>query len=373
MEQYKTLYVDATRIKSGGGVQHLQEILKSHELSFFDEVIIFSYSELELKLKSINGKILFRTNYFINKNILTCLFWQFFFLKREIINENSILLTLDSTSLCTYKKNIITNQDIIGFQKNSLSYFKGMDFFYNFLKYKIAKRAVKHSFGAIFTTNFAKSLFKREISREDIVISHGVNLNILPKKNYYTSQKKYFDIIYVSPILAYKNHLYIIESLKDLAKQFNLQLHFVGGGDKTLISKIKSKIETYSLKEHFIFYPFLDHDEVMKLIINSDIALFTSSVECFGITLLEYMRSAMPIICSNASSLPETLKDTGIYIDLNKNNDLKEAVKRFYFDEKLREKYGKLAYEESSKYSWESASNKTVEFIIENYEKANMH
>ena len=116
----------------------------------------------------------------------------------------------------------------------------------------------------------------------------------------------------------------------------------------------------------------MKHDEVIKLITNSDIALFTSSVECFGITLLEYMRAAMPIICSNISSLPETLKDSGIYIDLNNINDLKEAVELFYHDESLRQKYGRLAYENSLKYSWEYTSNKTIQFVINKYEEANM-
>ena len=373
MKGFKTLYVDASRIKSGGGVQHLNEIIKSQDLFYFDEIIIFSYSALKNNLSKINNRIEFKTNLLINFNVFTCLIWQFLFLKREIKKSNSILLTLDSTTLCNHKKNIIINQDIIGFQKNSLKYSKGIDFIYNFLKYLIAKRAMEKSFGTIFTTDFAKSLLSKRISKKSIVIPHGVNSEIIPKKKYDISQKKYFDIVYVSPVLAYKNHNYIIESLKEIANKFNLKIHFVGGGNSTLINKLKRKIDKYSLNEHFIFHPFLKHDEVIKLITNSDIALFTSSVECFGITLLEYMRAAMPIICSNISSLPETLKDSGIYVDLDNTNDLKEAVELFYYEESLRKKYGRLAYKNSLKYSWDKTSKKTVEFIIDKYEEANMH
>jgi glycosyltransferase involved in cell wall biosynthesis len=373
MKQIKTLYIDGSRIKSGGGIQHLQEILRSNKLSYFDEIIIFSYSELELKLKDTNDKIIFRTNYLINKNILTCLFWQLFFLKREMKNINSILLSLDSTTLCKYKKNIIINQDIIGFQEKSLQFFKGKSLIYNYFKYLVASRAIKNSFANIFTTHFAKSLFKNINSENNIVIPHGVDSNILPKVKYNLTENSFFDIVFISPILAYKNHSYIIESLKKIAVEYNFKIHFVGGGNKIQVKKIKKEIEKNELNNHIILYPFLKHNEVLKLIINSDIAFFTSSVECFGITLLEYMRSAMPIICSNTSSLPETLKNTGIYVDLNKTSDLKEAVKLLFFDNELREKYGKLAYKESLKYSWEFTSNKTVEFIIKNYEKANMY
>ena len=372
MKGFKTLYVDASRIKSGGGVQHLNEIIKSQDLFYFDKIIIFSYSALKNNLSKINNRIEFKTNLLINFNVFTCLIWQFLFLKREIKKSNSILLTLDSTTLCNHKKNIIINQDIIGFQKNSLNYSKGIDFIYNFLKYLIAKRAIEKSFGTIFTTDFAKSLLSKRISKKSIVIPHGVNSDIISKKNYSISQKKYFEIVYVSPVLAYKNHIYIVDSLKEIANKFNLKIHFVGGGNSFLINKLKRKIDKYSLNEHFIFHPFLKHDEVIKLITNSDIALFTSSVECFGITLLEYMRAAMPIICSKISSLPETLKDSGIYIDLNNTNDLKEAVELFYHDESLRQKYGRLAYENSLKYSWECTANKTIKFVINKYEEANM-
>lgn len=371
MRSIKKLIIDASRLRSGGGIQHFIQILNSKKLSFFDEIIIFSHTKLENLLPNIPNKFQFKSNYLINFNTFTCLIWQFFFLKRELRNKNSVLLTLDSTTLYSDKKNIIINQDIIGFQKNSLTYFNGIDFVYNFFKYHVAKRAVKNSFAAIFTTNFAKSLFKRNVSREDIVIPHGVMSNIIPKKSY-KSNNKCFDIIYVSPILPYKNHIYIIESLKGIAHELNLKVHFVGGGCKTLTNKLNKEISKYSLNDHFIFYPFLKHEEALKLMTNSDIALFTSSVECFGITLLEYMRAGMPIICSKTSSLPETLKDSGIYVDLNNTNDLKKAVELFYRDESLRKKFGRLAYENSLKYSWDRTTEKTVEFIIEKYEEANM-
>lgn len=372
MNSNKTLFIDASRIRSGGGVLHLKKILKTTELFYFDKVVVFTNPQLKEKLENFNDRVILRTNLFLNKNVIASLIWQLLFLKNEIKNENSILLTLDSTTLCTFKKNIIINQDIIGFQKNSLNYFKGVDFIYNSLKCLVARRAIENSFGAIFTTDYAKSLFNKKILSKSIVIPHGVNSDIISKKNYSISHKKYFDIIYVSPVLPYKNHIYIIESLKEIANKFNLKIHFVGGGDSTIINKLKRKINKYSLNDHFIFHPFLKHDEVIKLITNSDIALFTSSVECFGITLLEYMRAAMPIICSNISSLPETLKDSGIYIDLNNTNDLKEAVELFYRDESLRKIYGRLAYENSLKYSWEYTSNKTIEFVINKYEEANM-
>ena len=71
MKEFKTLYVDASRIKSGGGIQHLNELLKSQDLFYFDEIIIFSYSELKNNLSKINNRIEFKTNLLINFNFFS--------------------------------------------------------------------------------------------------------------------------------------------------------------------------------------------------------------------------------------------------------------------------------------------------------------
>ena len=54
----------------------------------------------------------------------------------------------------------------------------------------------------------------------------------------------------------------------------------------------------------------------------SDIFVFASNSETFGITLLEAMSQAVPIVCSNQSSLPEVLQDGGLYFDPSNYIDL---------------------------------------------------
>lgn len=371
----KELYIDASRIKSGGGVHHLKEILKSKDLFFFNKVVVFIHRDLEKKISFKKGNVQFKTNYFLNKNTLTSLYWQKFLLKKQIENKKSILLTLDSTTICNYNYNIVINQDIIGHQNGTLNYFKGKSYFYNLFKYFVSKRAINNSYASIFTTHYARTAFNLsdEKLKNSTVIPHGVELKISKKSNYSFSKSTPFNIIYVSPVLEYKNHNYIIDSIKNIVENYNLKLHFVGGGDSSLIKKLKQKISRFQLASNVVFYPFLKQSEVYSLMKNSDLALFMSSVECFGITLLEYMRTALPIICSNASSLPETLGDAGIYVDLNKSEGLVNAIKSFYEDESLRKKYGRLAYNNSFKYSWDTTTKKTIEFVIKNYERANLY
>ena len=41
------LIIDASRLRSGGGIQYFIQILNSKKFSFFDEIIIFSHTNLE--------------------------------------------------------------------------------------------------------------------------------------------------------------------------------------------------------------------------------------------------------------------------------------------------------------------------------------
>ena len=106
----------------------------------------------------------------------------------------------------------------------------------------------------------------------------------------------------------------IVSALNNLTTKKKVCAYFIGGGDLSLINKLKAQsINNKGNKFHFS--GFLKREEVYNLTRSCDIAFFLSSVECFGITLLEYMRMGMPIICSSESSLPETLQDGGILVN----------------------------------------------------------
>ena len=70
----------------------------------------------------------------------------------------------------------------------------------------------------------------------------------------------------------------------------------------------------------------------------SDIFIFASSSETFGISLLEAMALGLPIVCSNKSSLPEILDDGGLYFDPNNHIELYNQINKLIKNKKLRKK-----------------------------------
>lgn len=361
IDSTKRLVIDASRLKSGGGVLHLTKILEYSYFSKFDEIIVYTYRNSEFE-KYQNEKIFIRSHTFINKSIFFQIYWQRFLLKTEL-SEGDLLFSIDSTTFCNYDKNVILNQDIIGFQEGSFKILSFTNKLISFLKYIVARRAIKRSIACIFTTSFAESEVKKKVGEitNTYIIPHGIDDTGLIRKTDFDNNKS-LRIIYVSPILDYKNHKNLVSAINDTAVKSKVSAYFVGGGDNALTDELKSLAKN-DLGNTFHFLGYLDREQVYELTRDCDIAVFLSSIECFGISLLEYMRIGMPIICSDQSSMPETLENTGILVDPQSIPEIIDAINSLSLDSKTRREYGKKAYQKSLKYDWEFTARATFEML----------
>ena len=364
----KTLHIDASRLKSGGGVLHLIKLLELEKYSNFDKIIVYTYQNSEFE-KFKSQKIIIKTHPYINKNIFYQIFWQRYLLKKQISSDH-LLFTIDSTSFCKFKKNVVLNQDLIGFQKGSLKYFSFKNKVVSYMKYLVAKNAIKNSVANIFTTKYALDEVVKKIGsiKNANVIPHGIDSEFLIKKINYDISKSSLKVIYISSILDYKNHKYLISALNNLSTKKKVIAYFIGGGDLSLINKLKT--QSINNKGNIFHFPgFLKREEVFNLTRSCDIALFLSSVECFGITLLEYMRMGMPIICSNESSMPETLEDGGLLVSPFDEASIINAITDFELNHNKRLILAEKAFNNSIKYSWNNTIKKTYSLLNKIYEQ----
>ena len=139
----------------------------------------------------------------------------------------------------------------------------------------------------------------------------------------------------------------------ELKKYSNLDIKFVGSHShaKELYKEIIDNNPLISKKN---FIGEIDHKKVVNLLYESDIFIFASSSETFGISLLEAMALGLPIVCSNKSSLPEILDDGGLYFDPNNHIELYNQINKLIKNKKLRKKKSKKAMKLSLKFSWEN-------------------
>ena len=364
----KTLHIDASRLKSGGGVLHLIKLLEHEKYSDFEKIIVHTYRDSEFE-RFKSQKIIIKTHPFINKNIFYQIFWQRYLLIKNI-SSNHLLFNIFSSSFCKFKKNVVLNQDLIGFQEGSLNHFSFKNKFLSYMKYLVAKKAMKNSIANIFTTKYALDEVVKKIGsiKNANVIPHGIDSKFMKKKINYDISKSLLKVIYVSSILDYKNHKYLISALNNLSTKKKVCAYFIGEGDLALTNKLKAQsINNKGNKFHFL--GFLKREEVYNITRSCDIAVFLSSVECFGITLLEYMRMGMPIICSSESSLPETLQDGGILVNPKDSKSIINAITDLEMNKNKRLSISDKAYMNSTKYSWNKTAHKTYSTLNKIYKQ----
>jgi glycosyltransferase involved in cell wall biosynthesis len=148
--------------------------------------------------------------------------------------------------------------------------------------------------------------------------------------------------LYVGSVIERKNLLSVCEALHQLRGEVDIPLVVIGSG-KGYLQKVKDFIQANGLSARVIFlsengaFTAIQYPGTMAAIYQMATALIYPSVfEGFGIPVLEALSSGLPVITSNVSCLPETGGDAALYVNPLSGDEIREAMKRIYFDEDLR-------------------------------------
>ncbi len=88
--------------------------------------------------------------------------------------------------------------------------------------------------------------------------------------------------------------------------------------------------------------------------------VYPSFYEGFGLPVLEAMQCGVPVISSNASSLPEVVGDAGMLVDPRDTEALAAAIHALLTDEPRRAALARAAQERARQFSWERTIAETV-------------
>jgi glycosyltransferase involved in cell wall biosynthesis len=93
---------------------------------------------------------------------------------------------------------------------------------------------------------------------------------------------------------------------------------------------------------------------------------FPSLAEGFGLPVLEAMRHGLPVVCSNATSLPEIAGDAALYFEPTDTEELAGALERVLSDAELHRRLAAAGKVQARKFSWEATARAT----LRSYERA---
>jgi glycosyltransferase involved in cell wall biosynthesis len=361
--------IDATNIKSGGGLTHLKRIMEYWPISSGTVYLIGGVWLKEINVKENVEKIIFEHEY---TNLWRQEFFKFFRLKKYL-KDSDIAFIPGGTFSSKKIKYISMSQNMLVFQKEERNRY-GYSFMWlrlKVLEYR-QKRSFKNSCGIIYISNFAKNFIENKYpflkKKKSKVIYHGISkeFQCLPRPQYsidqYTFEKPY-KILYVSIIDVYKHQWNVMQAIKRLRNEdkINISLELVGPIYKPLKKKVGQLILG---SEDFIKYnETVPYEEIVFTYKNADMFVFASSCENMPNILLEAMACGLPVLSSNFGPMPEILRDAGEYMDPLCVDSIYAGIKKLIFDPIKRAEISQKAFNYANNFSWETTTIETFNFI----------
>ena len=107
----------------------------------------------------------------------------------------------------------------------------------------------------------------------------------------------------------------------------------------------------------------VSYEEISDEYLKSDLGVFASSCETFGMILLEKMAIGLPVACSNMSSMPEILQDGGLYFNPEDPLSIADAIELYLLNPNLRAEKSLRSIELAHNYSWGKCAQSTFSFL----------
>ncbi len=338
------------------------EIKKDFECNYF-----YGYYSKELlhlsagkEVKSLKSFIV--KNSFIKKFVRTMLlnlsrlslnkydlYWQPNFMPNNGIKAKKIVTSVHDFSFILHKD---------FHPKERIEYFE-----------KYCFKNIGKSDAIITGSEFSKReiLERLDFKDEDVhIIYHGIDhelfkvyddLNIgfdLPKKFIFS----------VGSIEPRKNLIGLLKAYNllsnEIKDEYKLVLAgFKGWGNDEIMNIINKN------KENIIYLGFISDIELAKVYNLSSCFVFPSFYEGFGLPVLEAMACGTPVVCSDASSIPEVGGDAVVYCNPYEIEDIKNKIEFVLNDNPLQEDMIKKGLERAKLFSWEKSADEHMRIFRE--------
>ena len=169
-------------------------------------------------------------------------------------------------------------------------------------------------------------------------------------------------LLYVGSENPRKNLPRLIQALEIVKRQVP-QIRLIKVGTPEYIAQyelIKNQIHAAGLDENVLFIDHVSQEDLISLYSAADVFVFPSLYEGFGLPPLEAMACGAPVICSNASSLPEVVGEAALQVDPYDVDAWASAIIQVLEDEALRRELSSRSLARAAQFTWERTALETL-------------
>lgn len=313
----KTIVINNPAAKTGGAITILVDFLKKIRSLECDRKFIVIVSSEELK-KYETDKI--KIIVIEAQNFFKRIIWDNFKLKNFLEEQNicsNLFISLQNTgvNLCKEIPQIIYYHQALSLSSYKWNFFKKdqrIYWMYRYIYPIFIKMYLKRVKKIIVQTEWIKDSFAKKFffPKEDIIVIKP-ELSIIKVEDYIKKKQNKVIFFYPAFLQVYKNHRFLLKVFGELNKENpNLlnDIEVILTIENT--SKIKNLINYYNIENYIKLVGSLNYENILKYYGISDVMIFPSSIESFGLPLLEAQQFELDIL---AIDLPYSREVTSGY------------------------------------------------------------
>jgi len=371
-----TLGIDASNIRSGGGVTHLVELLRAArpEMHSIECIVVWGGTTTLIALED-RPWLAKRNPPSLDKGLLQRTLWQRYRLSQAAHDEGCDVLFVPGGSYAGNFHPVVTmSQNLLPFKLRELRRYGWTLFTLKLLLLRLTQsRSFKSTDGVIFLTKYARDAVLKvtgKLRGQTCIVPHGLNprFNRVPKPQRaivdYDDDAHPYRVLYVSIIDLYKHQWHVAEAVAQLRSAgIPIELELIGPPGAGM-KQLKETLNRVDPRATFITYrgavPYERLDEYYG---NADIGVFASSCENMPNILIEGMAAGLPMACSRMGPMPEVLGDAGGYFDPEDSSSIANVLRELIESPDLRAMMAHTAFDRAQAFSWSRCANETFGFF----------
>lgn len=235
---------------------------------------------------------------------------------------------------------------------------------------KIEKKGIKEADAVITVSNYMKEQLVEKFGGDPekiFVIYNGINPERFRIQKQRNNNEKI--VLSVGRLTEQKGCEYLLlAARKVLEKRKDVKFVIVGKG--YLRKSLEKFSELLGIKEKVEFVGFVPDEELPKFYANSDVFVFPTVREPFGIVALEALSAGKPSIISRTAGVAEILKNNEncVLVDVKNSNEIANAIIRILEDEKFAGKLSLNAIKFSREMTWDRIADQVLN-VYKNFVK----
>jgi len=170
-------------------------------------------------------------------------------------------------------------------------------------------------------------------------------------------------ILSVSTLEPRKNYVRLIRAYEkafNYIKEYKLIIVGCKGWKYKEIFNVQNQLSSEIIRKQIMYLGYVEKQDLIALYSTSDLLVFPSLREGFGLPILEAMACGCPVATSNISAMPEISGNAASLFNPYELDSIVHAINKVLFNQDIREKMIEEGFKNIKRFSWQKTAEEMI-------------